>query len=112
LAPSGRTITVAYRTVDGTATAGQDHLAASGTLTFAPGQTRRTVTVTVLGDDEHEGPETFNVTLSSPTNATLARAVATITIVDDDPPPPPLAEEPVDPDAGADPEDGGSPPAS
>jgi peptidoglycan/xylan/chitin deacetylase (PgdA/CDA1 family) len=105
-APSGRTITVAYRTADGTAMAGQDHLAATGTLTFAPGQTRRTVTVTILGDDEHEGPETFTLTLSSPTNATLGRAVATVTIADDDPPPPPPADRP-DP---TDDLEGGDPP--
>jgi peptidoglycan/xylan/chitin deacetylase (PgdA/CDA1 family) len=86
-APSGRTVTVAYRTADATASAGQDYLAVSGTLTFAPGQTRRTVTLTVLGDDEHEATETLTVTLSSPSHASLARGVATITIVDDDPAP-------------------------
>jgi peptidoglycan/xylan/chitin deacetylase (PgdA/CDA1 family) len=93
-APSGRTVTVAYRTADVTASAGQDYLAVSGTLTFSPGQTRRTVTLTVLGDDEHEATETFTVTLSSPSNASLARGVATITVVDDDPAP----AIPTDPD--------------
>jgi hypothetical protein len=105
-APSGRTVTVAYRTADGTASAGQDYLATSGTLTFSPGQTRRVVTLTILGDAEHEPAETFTVTLSSPSNVSVARGVATITIVDDDPAPPPLPDDPVDP------ADGGSPPAS
>jgi peptidoglycan/xylan/chitin deacetylase (PgdA/CDA1 family) len=95
-APSGRTVTVGYTTVDGTAIAGADHLATSGTLTFSPGQTSRTITLTVVGDDVFEGDETFGVVLSTPTNATLARSAATVTIVEDDPAPPPPAQPPPD----------------
>jgi hypothetical protein len=88
-APSGKTITVGYATADGTATAGIDYTATAGTLTFSPGQTSKTVTLTIRGDDVFEGDETFTLKLSSPTNVTVARGTSTITILDDDPPPPP-----------------------
>jgi len=70
-AASGQTITVNYSTADGTALAGSDYTASSGTLTFAPGQTSKTVTVTVLGDTVVEGTESFTLNLSGATNATL-----------------------------------------
>jgi hypothetical protein len=72
---------VSYATSNHTATAGSDYLATSGLLLFAPGVTRQTVTVTVLGDILDEYDETFLVALGQPTNATLARAfgVGTIT---------------------------------
>jgi peptidoglycan/xylan/chitin deacetylase (PgdA/CDA1 family) len=108
-APSGRTVTVAYRTADGTAVANSDYLATSGTLTFSPGQTSKTLTLTVLGDDLHEDDETFTAVLSAPTHATVARGVATITITDDDPAPP--AEDPSPrPEEGADAPPATSPP--
>ena len=65
-------MTVDYATADGTATAPSDYDAASGTLTFAAGQTSKTVTVTVNGDTLDEANETFNVNLTNPTNATIA----------------------------------------
>lgn len=77
-------ITVAYRTGDGTAAAGSDYTAASGTLSFAPGETTKVVSVDVLGDTAVEGNETFSLTLSSPLNGTLARATAMATITNDD----------------------------
>jgi aryl-phospho-beta-D-glucosidase BglC (GH1 family) len=77
-------VTVAYATSNGTATAGADYTAASGTLTFAPGTTSQTVTVKVAGDTTVESDETFNVTLSSPTGATIAKATAVGTITNDD----------------------------
>ena len=80
------TVTVNFATANGTATAGSDYQATSGTLTFAPGTTSQTLTVPVLGDTLDEPNETFTVTLSNPTNATLATAQATGTIVDDDVP--------------------------
>ena len=64
-------MTVNYATANGTATAGSDYVAASGTLTFAPGVATRPMTVSVNGDTTSEPNETFVVTLSSPTNAVL-----------------------------------------
>ncbi len=84
-AASGRQATVAYARTGGTATSGTDYTAlAAGTLTFAAGTTTRTIDVTVTGDATDEPDETVVVTLSTPTNATLATAVGTGTIVDDD----------------------------
>ena len=84
-AASTETITVAYATGNGTATAGSDYQAASGTLTFAPGETSKTITVLVNGDRLGEPNETFFVNLSSPTNATIADGQGVGTIVDDEP---------------------------
>ncbi|WP_431860271.1 cellulase family glycosylhydrolase [Azospirillum sp.] len=66
------TVKVNYTTVDGTAKAGSDYTAASGTLTFNPGETTKTVAVKVLGDNVAEGTETFSLKLSAATGATLA----------------------------------------
>jgi hypothetical protein len=85
---SSQTITVAYATADGTAmTADNDYQAASGTLTFAPGVTAQTITVLVGGDTKNETDETFTVTLSGATVATIAQGMGVGTIVDDDPVP-------------------------
>ena len=86
-APSGRTVTVDYATADGTATAPGDYLAASGTVTFLPNQTSRPVSVTVNGDTLDEANETYLVTLSNPTNATILDGQGLGTITDDDTPP-------------------------
>ncbi|GAA4259419.1 cellulase family glycosylhydrolase [Azospirillum formosense] len=67
-----QTVTVDYATADGTAKAGSDYLATSGKLTFAAGETTKTVAVKVLSDDVTEGVETFNLKLSNPTQATIA----------------------------------------
>src|SRR5262249_7808002 len=85
--PSYQTVTVAYATSNVSATAGSDYTAASGTLTFAPGETTKTVTVSVNGDTTFESNETLTLTLSNPGNATLATATATGTIINDDPVP-------------------------
>src|SRR5439155_779521 len=71
-AASGQTVTVSYATADGMARAGSDYVAAAGSLTFAPGETSKTVTVLVNGDVLNEANETFFVNLSNPTNATIA----------------------------------------
>jgi Calx-beta domain/FG-GAP-like repeat len=84
-AASTVTVTIAYATSNGTATAGSDYQAASGTLTFAPGQTSKTINVLVKGDGLPEPNETFVVDLSSPTYATIADGQAMGTIVDDEP---------------------------
>ena len=72
----------------GTATAGRDYVATAGSLTFAPGQTRRTITVLVIGDRISEADETFRIGLASPLNATLSATAnrGTGTIRNDDGP--------------------------
>lgn len=81
---SDATVTLHYATADGSATAGQDYVAGSGIVTFAPGVTSQTVHVDIVGDAVEEPDETFTVTLSAPSGATISRATATGTIVDDD----------------------------
>src|SRR5207247_10434082 len=71
--PSYQTTTVNFATADASATlADNDYQFATGTVTFAPGQTNRTLTVLVNGDTKFEPTETFQVNLSSPTNATIS----------------------------------------
>jgi hypothetical protein len=82
-------VTVSFATADGTATAGSDYVATSGTLTFNPGVTTQTITVNVVGDTTVEPNETFLVNLSAPSNATIATGQGTGTIVNDDGAPPP-----------------------
>ena len=64
-------VSVDYATKDGTAAAGADYTAASGTLTFAPGETAKTVSVALLDDAIDEGKETFTLELSNPRGAFL-----------------------------------------
>jgi Calx-beta domain/FG-GAP-like repeat len=84
-AASTETITVAYATGNGTANADNDYQAASGTLTFGPGETSKTITVQVNGDRVGEANETFFVVLSNPTNAMIADGSGQGTIIDDEP---------------------------
>ena len=101
---SGGTVTMAYETADGSATAGADYTAASGTLTFAAGATTATIEVAILDDTTAEETEIFTVTLSNPTGATLADASADGEITDDDdstttdPPDPPVTVDPTLPE--------------
>lgn len=81
---SNQAITVSYRTVDGTAKAKEDYNATSGTLTFQPGETSRTITIPIKGDRKREADETFSVNLSNALGATIDNGVATVTILDDD----------------------------
>ena len=81
---SSQTINVSYSTANGTATAASDYVAASGTLTFTPGQTSQPVSIQVNGDTAVESNETFFVNLSSPVNATIADSQGTGTILNDD----------------------------
>ena len=85
---STRPVTVRWGMANGTATAGRDYVATAGSLTFAPGQTRRTITVLVIGDRISEADETFRVGLASPLNATLSTTArrGTGTIRNDDGP--------------------------
>ena len=79
--------TVAWATADGTAAAGADYAAAAGTLTFAPGETAKTIAVTLADDVADEDDETFTVTLDTPGTAVIGTATATGTVTDDDDPP-------------------------
>ena len=88
-APSGRAVSVAYSTANGTATAGQDYAPRSGTLVLPAGSTEASIDVPVLDDAADEPAESFALTLSSPVAATLAGATAAATIADDDEPTPP-----------------------
>ncbi len=83
-AASGQTVTVNFATTDGSANAGSDYVAHSGTLTFLPGITTQNMAVTINGDTTVEPDETFTVNLSGASNATIARATATGTILNDD----------------------------
>jgi len=93
--PSAQTVTVDYTTVDGTAPGGatvanNDYIPASGTLTFAPGETTKNIVVKVNGDAKYEATERFRVVISNPVNAILLDPLpgfadtATIIIVNDD----------------------------
>lgn len=83
-AASTQNVTVNYTTNNGTAVAGSDFVAASGTLTFAPNETTKTIKVNFVGDAVTENNENFTVTLSQPAGATLARTQASATIINDD----------------------------
>ena len=80
-------VTVGYASADGSATAGTDYTATSGTLTFAAGETAKTVAVPVLDDAIDEGEETLTLRLSKASGARIADATATGTIENSDPMP-------------------------
>src|SRR5262249_38992627 len=79
-------VSVNYATSNGSATAGSDYTATSGTLTFANGETSKTFTVPILDDTAVENAETVTLTLSSPTGGAAlgSPATATLTINSDD----------------------------
>ncbi len=82
---TGQAVSVKFATADGTANAGTDYVGLPlTTLTFQPGQTSLTVTVTVDGDVRVEGTETFFLNLSAPVGGSVADTQAMATIVDDD----------------------------
>jgi len=66
-----------------------DYLASSGTLIFAPGETSKTIPIAIQGDTLSEPEETLSLVFSSPINATLGDASATVTIINDDTAPAP-----------------------
>ena len=89
LSPSSlQTVTVRYATANGTAEASLDYTGTSGTLTFGPGATARTIAVAVIDDELKEEKESFALELSEPWNATLLGSVEKLsgsaTITDDD----------------------------
>jgi Ca2+-binding RTX toxin-like protein len=79
---SAQAVSVNYATSNGTAIAGTDYTATTGTLTFAAGQTSKTIAVPILNDNLNEANETFEINLSAPTNATIADDKAIVTITD------------------------------
>lgn len=83
-ASSVSTVTVNYATADGTAIAGSDYYAKSGTISFQPGQTSKSIAISVKGDRTREPNETFYVDLFNPTGAIIADGEATATILNDD----------------------------
>jgi len=83
---SNNTITVDYGTANGSATAGEDYTATSGTLTFNPNETSKTVSVSIIDNGTEEADESFYLNLSAATGANLGTSQATATIADDDAP--------------------------
>ena len=81
---SSEQVTVDFATANGTATAGEDYVAATGTVTFTPGDTSETIAVTVNGDTTFESDETFNVTLTNPVGAGISDGTGLGTITNDD----------------------------
>ena len=79
------TVTVNYATADGTAVAGDNYTATSGTLTFAPGETEKTVAVPIVDDTVEDSGETFRLVLSDPSGAVLDDTEATGTILNAEP---------------------------
>jgi hypothetical protein len=84
--PAAGTVTVNYGTADGTAQASRDYEAAAGTLTFAPGETSKTITIAVKGDTNVEANETFVLNLSGAVNAVIGDGQGLGTILNDDSP--------------------------
>jgi hypothetical protein len=82
---SSNTVTVAYQTQDITASATFDYQGVSGTLTFAPGDVLKTLSIPILGDTLPEPDESFAVVLSQPTMALLGTSRAEVVIANDDP---------------------------
>jgi large repetitive protein len=84
---SARTVNVAWATANGTATAGSDYTAASGTVAFAPFETEKSITIQVLGDNVNEENETVLVNLTGASGAGVADGQGLGTIVDKNAPP-------------------------
>jgi hypothetical protein len=81
----GQAVTVNYSTQDGTAVAGSDYSAASGKLTFAAGETTKTILIPIKGDRVAEDGEYFLLTLQGAKNAKIARSQGDVAILDDEP---------------------------
>lgn len=75
-----------YRTEDGSAEAGSDYIAQSGTITFTPGISERFIKIDIIDDDVFEQDEAFYIQLSNPTNGAIlgAARICTVMILDDD----------------------------
>lgn len=84
--PMTQSVSVDYATADGTATAGSDYEAATGTVTFAPGETSKSIPITILGDLQPEHDEQFTIIFGNPSGAALSTPQVTVTLMNDDPP--------------------------
>jgi sugar lactone lactonase YvrE len=82
-AVSGSQVTVNYSTADGSAVAGIDYVQTSGTVTFAPGETTKTILVNTMNDTIADSTQTFTVNLSSPVGATITHGQGVASISDD-----------------------------
>jgi beta propeller repeat protein len=81
-AASNSIVNVNYATRNGTAIAGRDYTAINGRLTFNPGETVKNIVVPILNNNLNERNETFTITLTNPSNATLTKAQGRVTITD------------------------------
>jgi hypothetical protein len=79
-----RAVTVNYQTFNGTATAGKDYEATSGALTFQPGETSKTIELSIKGDRQRERDETFFVRLSNAVGGMIGDSEGVATILNDD----------------------------
>lgn len=82
--PTSFSSVLTYATANGTATAPGDYAAVTGGVTFAPNETSKSVTVSVVGDTVVEPNETFTMNITSITNGVIAAAAGTGTIINDD----------------------------
>ena len=83
-APSDVPVTVNYGTADRTAKAGEDYTAQTGSITFAPGETTKTISIVVKGDKKKENNEYFVINLTGAVGAYLLDGEGLGTILDDD----------------------------
>lgn len=83
-AASASTISANYTTADSTAVAGADYTSQTGTLTFAPGQVSKTVTIPILDDATSESTETIKLIFDHPVNAAIIGGLGLINIIDDE----------------------------
>jgi hypothetical protein len=85
--PATEVTTVTYTTANGSATAGSDYVAVTGSVTFAVGESSKSIAIAITGDTTYEPNETFFVLLTGWGNLNLADSVGLVTIVNDDPVP-------------------------
>ncbi|MDP2901562.1 MAG: Calx-beta domain-containing protein, partial [Methylovulum sp.] len=83
---AAQAVSIDYATLDDTAEAGQDYTASSGTVSFAAGETRKTISVPIIGDKAVEINETLRLALSNPNGITLNDSEAVATLTNDDQP--------------------------
>ncbi|MDQ2702919.1 MAG: M12 family metallo-peptidase [Pseudomonadota bacterium] len=100
--PAPEPVGVVYRTRDGSALAGEDYAEARGTLEFAPGETRHTIILQSVGDDDFEPDEDFYLVLDQVHGAIPAKESMRITLFNDDAAPAPPSQQPP-PGPGTDP---------